>query len=187
MSLKIRMLGAIVFAFLSLSFSLYSAFLGKYIQASIVLLAAVLITWIILFGPDSATERWYLALIPAALVVLSIFSAFMSSPLSNPNSHKENIDLLKRAIDANSCSPKFQPDQMRREAFNRLRSVLVTKCALQSYVDIQNITIDLSKAIYLGPVSSTLDSVYGEFNPKNEVTCIELAEQLDSLCPGFSK
>jgi len=185
-SVKVKLLGALFIGLLLLSFSLYSALVGKYLQSSSVLLAMILMVWVLLFGFDSLQERWYLASIPAALVVLSIFNAFLSSPLSDPDSHKENIDLIKRAIDSDSCSPEVQSDQLRREAFNKLRAVLVKKCALQSYVDVQNITVDLSKALYLDPVTSTLDSIYGEFTGKSEVTCGEMAAQLDSLCPGFT-
>lgn len=186
MGVKIKLLGVLFFGFLLLSFSLYSAFVGKYLQSSSVLLATFLILWVVLFGLDSLRERWYLASIPAALVVLSIFNAFLSSPLSNPDSYKENSSLVSRAISTDSCSPEVQPDELRREAFNKLREVLVKKCALQSYVDVRNVAVDLTKAIYLDPVTSTLDSIYSEFKGKREVTCGEIAAQLDSLCPGFT-
>lgn len=66
-----------------------------------------------------------------------------------------------------------------------MRVVLAEKCVRQNIVDVQTITVNLSKALYLDPVTSTIDSIYSEFGGKNEVTCGEMAKQLDSLCPGI--
>jgi hypothetical protein len=182
---RAKLLVAALIVLVLLSFSLYSAFTGKYLQSIAVLLAMILFVWVLLFGFDSVQEHWFLASIPAVLTVFSIFNAILSSPHSDHNRDKDNVHYFKIAMDAVSCSPDRQPDRERREAFNKMRVVLAEKCVRQNIVDVQTITVNLSKALYLDPVTSTIDSIYSEFGGKNEVTCGEMAKQLDSLCPGI--
>lgn len=168
-------------------YSLYKLSCGQYFLAIALLLTMCLLLWIALLGRDAIFESNVTRVLCGVISVFSFLHVFVTSPALDPKNEQKNLDLFVKSLETSSCSENQQPDESKRSGFNNLKDVMLRKCAMQGSTDLLNLTTDLNKALRLGPVTGAIDTIHGDLANKNDVTCQDIAKQLDSLCPEFVK
>jgi hypothetical protein len=168
-------------------YSLYKLFCGQYFLTIALFLTMCLLLWWALLGCNAIFENNTTKILGGAITVFSLLHVFATSPALDPKNEQNNIDLFVKSLETNSCSENQQLNERKRDAFNNLKDLMLKKCAVQGTKDLLNLTTDLNKALRLGPVTGTADTIYGDLAKKKNVTCQDIAKQLDSLCPGWIK
>ncbi|RSM21639.1 hypothetical protein C5B78_22350 [Aeromonas salmonicida] len=99
---------------------------------------------------------------------------------------KQN-SLMIQSLEAGFCPSTNQPNEYKRMTFEQLKNTLFKSCATQNHRDLMTLTVDLSKTVYLDPVTGTIDSLYNDFIKKKDMTptCLDIAQEMDRLCPGL--
>lgn len=121
------------------------------------------------------------------MMILTVIHVVSASGALDFQSTKKQYDLMVQSMEAGFCPEVKQPDERKRVAFEQLKNTLFMSCAMQHNRNIMTLTVDLSKAVHLDPVTGTLDSIYSDFIKEKDMkpTCIELAQEMDRLCPGL--
>jgi hypothetical protein len=183
--LKAKLIIAVSVVIGLLLFAIYGLFLGAYFLTASTLLTMVLMVSLVLLGRDGIEERWFLAIIPVGVMFLSFLHVVSNSPVTDSVTQVRYYELFKKSLEIQYCPAEIQPNEEKRIAFKRLNLAMAEKCVLQKYVDMQNLVFDLSKVIYLDPAAGALDSIYTEFKGKQSLSCLDIAAQLNALCPGI--
>ncbi|WP_421221759.1 hypothetical protein [Aeromonas enteropelogenes] len=127
----------------------------------------------------------------AVLCSIALFVSFVDITSSSNAFNVKNItkqnEIFMRTVETRYCPSSYQPNERKREIFNELSKKLSMSCLQQGPRDILKLHADLSKTAYLDPVVGTVDSFYVEFFSKKDtpITCLDLAQKMDQLCPGL--
>ncbi|QBX71461.1 hypothetical protein E4630_11640 [Aeromonas hydrophila] len=168
-----------------IGFGLYQV-INVGILASIPIFIAAAILFLVLcrgwdyFG-KSATGLGLIALFISFVDITSSSNAFNVNDIGKTN------EMAMQSGENRYCPVSNQPNEIKREMFNKFSHKLFELCVIQNYKNISSFALDLSKAVYLDPVMGTVDSFYNEFfNEKDKpTTCLEFAQKMDQLCPGL--
>ncbi|MFM5151262.1 hypothetical protein [Aeromonas hydrophila] len=156
------------------------------ILASIPIFIAAAILFLVFYrGSDYFGEST--ALLGAIALFVSFVDITSSSNAFNVRNMTRQNEIFMRSFEVKYCPSSYQTNESKRDAFNELSERLSMSCLQQGSRDILKLHADLSKAAYLDPVVGTVDSFYNEFFSKKDtpITCLELAQKMDQLCPGL--
>ncbi|HCH4151348.1 hypothetical protein ACEWAB_22535 [Vibrio parahaemolyticus] len=167
-----------------LGYALYVAFFDSGLNALTLALTAILWVWTCLLGIESLWKSSFSRCLLFMITTCSIANAFYSNNLTKPGYTEKNLDIFYDSAHLGYCSTLEQPDEAKRAWFNKNKDKLFMKCALQSNLDMQKLSVDIFKARYSDPVTGTIDIIYNNINDAHPLTCQEMAEVLNSLCPG---
>lgn len=121
------------------------------------------------------------------VALLSFFHIIGTSNFFDSNSNETNRKLLVQAFKVEYCPADIQPAKELRKGFSKLKEVLQLKCATQHVIDAQNLIIDVQKSRFFDPVTGSIESIYNQLKGKKQIACIDIAKQMDVLCPGIIK
>jgi hypothetical protein len=166
----------------------YQLFTERPFSAIASVFSVALLVWSALLGDirdscDNSLSR----ILGGVIAFFCVLQAFYGSHLFNLETSRLNFDLFSKSLTVNSCSPTVQPLEDKRNAFYKLKDVMSEMCVTQNTRDAIFLGTDLVKALRLDPVTGMLDSIYGDLSKKENVTCIDMAVQLNQLCPGTFK
>lgn len=167
-----------------LIFAIYIAFTGSGYAALGLISTAILLVWTALIGIESLWKSSVSHCLKLAILTCSIANAYCTNNLSKPGYVEKNLDLFYESINIEYCSSQEQPKKEMRVLFNKNKDKLLSKCALQSHLDLQKLNIDLAKARYLDPATGAIDTIYSSLTEPDSLSCQEFAEMLNRLCPN---
>ncbi|EEW06676.1 hypothetical protein [Vibrio mimicus] len=167
-----------------LIYAIYIAFTGSGYAALGLMFTAILLVWTALIGIESLWESSFSHCLKLAILTCSIANAYYTNNLSKPGYVEKNLDLFYESINIEYCSSQDQPNEEMRVLFNKNKNKLLSKCALQSHLDLQKLNIDLAKARYLDPATGAIDTIYSSLTEPDSLSCQEFAETLNRLCPN---
>ncbi|MGY3892871.1 hypothetical protein [Aeromonas enterica] len=166
-------------------FSLYQLINGSVLSSVVTLITAVMLFLVLYSGWDYFGES--ASILGMVVLIISSIDIVGSSKAFDINGIAKNNKLFIQSIEGRYCPVRNQPDEIKRESFNKMSDKLFELCLFQNHRNITALTFDLSKTVYLDPVLGTVDSFYNEFFSKKDtpLTCLELAQKMDRLCPGL--
>ena len=181
-----RALAIIVPLIFFVLYIIYQIVIGAYFLALAILFILFAAIVVYLTGIEEAKESWLVRVFCLLAAVLTIAQVLYSSPASNLKESGANSDLfLQILFNTDFCPYENQPDGAKRALFKDLAQQAASKCLLQNNHDMSNLAFDLGKAVYLPPAVGLADSLHNDFLKNVPVRCIELARQLDALCPDI--
>ncbi|MGY3856158.1 hypothetical protein [Aeromonas intestinalis] len=166
------------------AYGIYQLFKGSPLLSIATMLFAVIVFLVLYCRVDIFDE--IVSLLSTAIVILTVIHVVKTSDVFDVNNGKKQYDLMMQSVEAGFCPVRNQPDERKRAAFEQLRNTLFMSCALQHNRDVMTLTVDLSKAVYLDPLTGTLDSLYTDFIKEKDFTptCLDIAQEMSRLCPG---
>lgn len=119
--------------------------------------------------------------------VFAVIQLFNDTNLLDIGGVNKQNNLMMQSLEVGFCPSTNQPNEYKRMTFEQLKNTLFKSCATQNHRDLMALTVDLSKTVYLDPVTGTIDSLYNDFIKKKDMTptCLDIAQEMDRLCPGF--
>lgn len=166
----------------------YQLFTERPFSAIASVFSVALLVWSACLGSirdscDHSLSRFFLG----SIAFFCVLQVFYGDHLFNRESSRLNVELFSKSLTVNSCSPAVQPHEVKRNAFYKLKNVMSEMCAIQNTRDAIIFGTDLVKALRLDPITGMLDSIYSDLSKKENMTCVDMAVQLNQLCPGTFK
>ncbi|VFB10060.1 Uncharacterised protein [Aeromonas salmonicida] len=168
-----------------LLYGFYHALNGNFYLAISMALLAIAILFLASNDYDIFDESFsFLLTLSTVFAVIQLFND--TNILDMRMINKQN-SLMMQSLEAGFCPSINQPNEYKRMTFEQLKNTLFKSCATQNHRDMMALTVDLSKTVYLDPVTGTIDSLYNDFIKKKDMTptCLDIAQEMDRLCPGF--
>lgn len=122
------------------------------------------------------------------ITILGVLSVAVNSDFFDLEKQEQNVELTYQTYKPGNtrCSRYFQPDDNKRSLFNKNVNLLRQTCATQSTEDGKTLYLDMNKVIHLPVRVGAVDTMISTFDKKSgPLTCTELAQQMDKLCPNF--
>ena len=168
-----------------LAYGIYQLFMGSPLLFVATCLFAVIVFLVIFCGFDIFDGN--ISMLSTLIVVFTVVHVVRSSNAPDIENTKKQYSLMMQSVESGFCPIRNQPDERKRTAFEQLKDTLFVSCALQNNRDITALTVDLTKAVRLDPLTGTLDSLYNDFIKEKDMTptCLEIAQEMDRLCPGL--
>lgn len=118
------------------------------------------------------------------MFVVSLRSVTSDKELKFVREAPINVQIGIDAMATGNCFESEQPDKTKREKFNLYRVTFANKCLLEPTKGLGNFTKNLTKTVYFGPTTGTIDNVYSLLSPSKEISCSEMFNLMDDLCPN---
>lgn len=173
----------VVVIILFVGYGFYQFFNGDVLPSVVTFITAIILFLVLSRGWDYFGES--ATVLGLIVLIISLVDVTSSSNAFNVENIKKQNEVFMRSVEARYCPVSHQPNERKRAAFNELSEKLSMSCLQQGNRDILKLHADLSKTVYLDPVLGTVDSFYNEFFSKKDtsLTCLELAQKMDRLCP----
>jgi hypothetical protein len=183
----IKLITILIIALTLITFSIFEFIDGFVFSGLALILTAILSAWIIITGISEHIKNDGTKFVILIITGLSIAQVIQSSSLFDFDQAQKNADLLTQSIEVGYCTIENQPNEKLRQAFDKLKDVLMEKCAIQNYDNAADFIINIQKARLLDPATGAIDTIYNQLKGKKNITCIDIAKQLNELCPGKFK
>ncbi|EOD6260103.1 hypothetical protein ACJZR1_003800 [Vibrio parahaemolyticus] len=180
-----RIIIASIIALIPASSSIQTFFEGSWLLGLALLATAILFFVVIATGVINNIESQFTKAMLAVITALSVAHVISTSDFLDIDSMKKDQKIFAKAINIRYCPSENQPDEQLRQSFAKLHESLITQCANQHIQNAQKFIFDIQKARYLDPASGTADTVYSQLVGKEQITCVDVAKQLNEICPNI--
>ncbi|WP_318471209.1 hypothetical protein [Photobacterium leiognathi] len=182
-----RLIMASTIALIPLFSSIVALLDGTWFLGLALLMTAILFFIVITAGVIDNIESEFTKAMATAICALSIAHVVSTSSFFDFDSVKRDQKMFSKAINIRYCPQENQPNEALRQSFAKLHESLIEQCATQHLQDAQKFIFDIQKARFLDPATGTVDTVYSQLVDKEKITCIDVARQLNEICPNILK
>ncbi|ASJ38442.1 hypothetical protein [Vibrio vulnificus] len=185
MNVNCRLVTASIIALIPFASAIVGFIDGTWFSGFALLCTAVLFFVVINAGIIDNIESDFTKGMVAIICLLSVAQVVSTSKFLDFDSVKKDREIFSKAINIRYCPQENQPDEKLRQAFSKLHNSLIMQCATQHIQNAQNFIFDIQKARLLDPATGAVDTIYSQLVDKEKITCMNVAKQLNEICPNI--